>query len=105
MARSGNCSPLTECAGSPPATAGKSSQTRKANRLKDEVYREMFLLESNRPGSELGLALVLLRAIVQSESLRSQKDFREWLKTVCPIGLQMIEASLEKSSKCSLKVQ
>ncbi len=65
----------------------------------------MFLLESNRPGSELGLALVLLRAIVQSESLRSQKDFREWLKTVCPIGLQMIEASLEKSSKCSLKVQ
>jgi len=105
MARSGNCSSQTECAGSPPATAGKSSQTRKANRLKDEVYREMFLLESNRPGSELRLALVLLRAIVQSESLRNQEDFREWLKTVCSIGLQMIEASLEESSKCSLKVQ
>ena len=30
--------------------------------LKDEVYRQMFRLEEGRSGSELGLALALLRA-------------------------------------------
>ena len=86
-------------------TTGKSPQTRQANRLKDEVYREMFLLESNRPGSEMGLALALLRAIVQSEAFRNQEEFQKWLRTICPIGLHLIEASLEESSKCNLNVQ
>ena len=87
------------------APIGKSSQTRRANRLKDEVYREMFLLESNRPGSEMGLALALLRAIVQSEAIRNQEEFREWLKTICPIGLGMIEASLNGGSRCNSAAQ
>jgi len=84
-----------------PAPPGRVSQTRKMNRLKDEVYREMLLLEMNRAGSEMGLALALLRAIVQSGSFCDQEDFGEWLATVCPLGLQMIEASLEEGSKCS----
>ena len=82
-----------------------SPQIRKANRLKDEVYREMLLLESNRPGSEMGLALALLRAIVQSESLVHHEEFREWLKTVCPVGLDMIEASLSRGLKCNSTAQ
>ena len=78
------------------------SQIRKMNRLKDEVYREMLLLEVNRPGSEMGLALALLRAIVQSDSFSEHEDFGGWLKTVCPLGLRMIEVSLGEGSKCNL---
>jgi len=73
------------------------------NHLKDEVYREMLLLEVNRPGSEMGLALALLRAIVQSDSFSGHEDFGGWLKTVCPLGLHMIEISLGEESKCTLK--
>jgi hypothetical protein len=82
--------------------ASKLSQTRKMNHLKDEVYREMLLLEVNRPGSEMGLALALLRATVQSESFYDHEEFGKWLRTVCPLGLQMIETSLEAGSKCGL---
>ena len=84
------------------APVSRISHARKMNRLKDEVYREMLLLEMNRPGAEMGLALALLRAIVQSESLRKQEEFEQWLTSVCPLGLQMIEASLGEASKCNL---
>lgn len=83
------------------ANADKASGSRKTNRLKDEIYREMFLLESNRPGSEMGLALALLRAIVHSNSLTNCAEFKHWLNTVCPIGLHMIEAALGATSQCS----
>jgi len=79
-----------------PARASWVSQNRTINHLKDEVYREMLLLEVNRPGSEMGLALALLRAVVRSHSFSDPEDFREWLQTVCPLGLHMIEVSLEK---------
>ena len=72
------------------------------NHLKDEVYREMLLLEGNRPGAEMGLALALLRAMVQARSFGEQDEFGDWLRTVCPVGLHMIEASLEQGSKCDL---
>ncbi len=78
----------------------KGSQTRKMNRLKDEVYREMLLLEVKRPGAEMGLALALLRAVVHSGSFCDHADFAEWLRSVCPLGLQMIEASLGGGAKC-----
>jgi hypothetical protein len=73
------------------------------NHLKDEVYREMLLLEVNRPGSEMGLALALLRAVVQSDSFSEHEDFVGWLKTVCPLGLHMIEVSLGEGSRCNLR--
>ena len=82
-----------------------AAQTRRANRLKDEVYREMLLLESNQLGAEMGLALALLRAVVQSDSLPHQEEFEKWLKTVCPLGLQMIEASLGRGLKCARNAQ
>ncbi len=70
------------------------------NRLKDEVYREMLLLEVNRPGAEMALALALLRAVVESGSFGDRPDYAEWLHLVCPAGLQMIEASLNEGSRC-----
>jgi hypothetical protein len=73
------------------------------NRLKDEVYREMLLLEANRPGAEMALALALLRAVVQSNSSSDDEDCEEWLNTVCRLGIQMIETSLGVGSKCNLK--
>ena len=75
------------------------------NRLKDEVYREMLLLEVNRPGAEMGLALALLRAVVRSESLPDREQFGEWLKAVCPMGLRMIEVALEEGYRCDEKVR
>lgn len=86
------------------APASRFSQTRKMNRLKDEVYREMLLVEVNRSGAEMGLALALLRAVVQARSFSDhQEDFGDWLRTVCPLGLHMIEASLGEGSNCDLR--
>jgi hypothetical protein len=86
----------------PPAAVSSVSQVRKMNHLKDEVYREMLLLEVNRPGAEMALALALLRAVVQSNASSDHEDFGEWLNSVCSLGLHMIEASLGEESKCNL---
>jgi hypothetical protein len=72
--------------------------SRRMNRLKDEVYREMFLLEARRPGAEMGLALALLRAWVSSGAPAEKDKDWSWLRTVCPICLKMIEESLEHGS-------
>ena len=40
----------------------------RGERIKDEVYRQMFLLEESRPGAEMGLALALLRAWLAADS-------------------------------------
>jgi len=63
--------------------------------LKDEVYRQMFRLEESRPGAEVGLALALARAWVDSDSKPESSEERDWLKKVSPICLQMIEAALK----------
>jgi len=63
-------------------------------RLKDEVYRQMFLLEENRPGAGIGLAVALLRAWLEADSTTTKDQEREWLKKVSPICLEMIEASM-----------
>ena len=71
---------------------------RRIHRLMDEVYREMYQLESGRPGSEMGLALALIRArVVADRKSESAKDW-DWLKSVCPICLKMIEESLNRGS-------
>ena len=81
------------------AESNRRSNARVINRLKDAVYREMLLLEVNRPGAEMGLALALLRAVVQSGSLNDREEFQRWVRVVCPVGLQLIEASLQ-GAKC-----
>lgn len=76
------------------ASALDTSAGGRSDRLKDEVYRQMFRLEANRPGADLGLALALLRAWLDSDSKPAKRKSREWLNKICPICLAMIEASL-----------
>ncbi len=64
-------------------------------RIKDEVYRQMFLLEESRPGAEMALALALLRAWQAVESRPASDEERDWLRKVAPICLDMIEAALQ----------
>jgi hypothetical protein len=96
MARPGDHIPQREYGSVTMAARGKRTQTRRVTRLQDEVYREMFRLEGGLPGAEMGLALALLRAWVAVERL--PEDDREWLRTISPIGLRMIEESLERLS-------
>ena len=67
----------------------------RGERIKDEVYRQMFLLEEGRPGAEMGLALALLRAWMSADSQPASDEERDWLKKVSPICLEMIEAGLQ----------
>jgi hypothetical protein len=101
MARSGNRvqAMSTGSEGNPPRRI--VARSRKSNRLQDAVYREMFLLESKRPGSEMGLALALLRAMVECEEMANREEIRAWLKTVCPHCLKMIEGALDEYARCA----
>jgi len=74
-------------------------------RIKDEVYRQMFRLEEHRPGAEMGLALALLHAWQQGDSKPEGVKDRGWLKKISPICLQMIEDSLQASTTVSPCVQ
>ncbi len=69
---------------------------RRSSRLQDVVYREMYLLESRRPGSEMALALALLRAWNDADSLPQDDEIRVWLRKICPLCVKMIEDSLER---------
>jgi len=71
-------------------------QPDRSNRLKDEVYRQMFRLEESRPGAEMGLALALLRAWAATDAEPETGDEHDWLQKVSPICLQMIESSSQK---------
>lgn len=64
-------------------------------RIKDEVYRQMFWLEERRPGAEMGLALALLRAWLAFNSKPASDEERDWLKKISAICLEMIEAALQ----------
>jgi hypothetical protein len=70
-------------------------------RVKDEVYRQMFRLEENRPGAEIGLALALLRAWLAADSNPESCSERVWLKNISPICLQMIETALQATDTVS----
>ena len=63
-------------------------------RLKDEVYRQMFRLEAHRPGAEMDLAVALLRAWLASELEPDVGVDKPWLRKICPICLAMIEAGV-----------
>jgi hypothetical protein len=77
-------------------TRPHSSRPNGGNRLKDEVYRQMFRLEESRPGAEMGLALALLRAWTATDTESETGDEHDWLQKISPICLQMIENSLQK---------
>ena len=71
------------------------SRNHPSARVKDEVYRQMFRLEEARPGAEMGLALALLRAWLAVGSAPACNEDRDWLKKISPIGIEMIETSLQ----------
>jgi hypothetical protein len=71
----------------------RGSRRDRGDRLKDEVYRQMFRLEANRPGADLELAIALLRGWLAAYSETEDTKLREWLMKVCPICLLMIEAA------------
>jgi hypothetical protein len=73
--------------------------------LKDEVYRQMFRLEAGRPGAELNLTIVLLRAWLASDSDSGVSKSREWLKKICPICLLMIEARQQANNSDQACIQ
>jgi hypothetical protein len=76
-------------------TRPASSRHVRGERVKDEVYRQMFLLEESRSGAEMGLALALLRAWLAADSKPASDEERDWLRKVSPICLEMIEAALQ----------
>ena len=67
------------------------------DKLKDEVYRQMFRLEAGRRGADVDLAIALLRGWLASYSEPEVSKLREWLEKVCPICLLMIEAERQGS--------
>ena len=77
------------------AVGSNTSPRNQGDQLKDEVYRQMFRLEENRPGAEMGLALALVRAWLTSDSKPESGEERDWLKKVSSICLQMIETALK----------
>jgi len=44
----------------------------------------------------MGLALALLRAWNEADSLPQSDEIRLWLRQICPLCVKMIEDSLEK---------
>jgi hypothetical protein len=72
-----------------------SSPLKWSERLKDEVYRQMYRLEASRPGAEVALAIALLRAWIASGSETEMPQSREWLMKICPICILMIEETLK----------
>lgn len=73
------------------------SLSKQSERLKDEVYRQMYRLEAGRPGTDLSLAIALLRAWTASDSKVEMPQEREWLMKISPICLAMIEAAQKVS--------
>ncbi|MGC9158575.1 MAG: hypothetical protein ACP5FH_06250 [Terracidiphilus sp.] len=76
--------------------APSTARHRRSALLRDEVYRQMFLLEEGRQDAETGLALALLRAWLALDEDSSGGDEREWLKKISPICVEMIEEALQK---------
>ncbi len=78
------------------------TRPRRSEPFKDEVYRQMFLLESSRPGAAIDLALALLRAWMAADSASVSglsdspggSDVHQWLRKISPICIAMIESSL-----------
>jgi hypothetical protein len=78
------------------ATGSEHPRRDRGDKLKDEVYRQMFRLEANRPGADLDLAIALLRGWLAPCSEPEHAKLCEWLEKVCPICLLMIEAAQQK---------
>lgn len=77
----------------------------RGERIKDEVYRQMFLLEEGRADAEMRLASALLRAWLVADPKHTCNEERAWLKKVSPIRLEMIEARLRAGDNAHSSVE
>jgi hypothetical protein len=68
---------------------------RTAETLKDEVYRQMLRLEAGRPAAQVLLALALLHAWMTFGEQPPDSEPRQWLRSVSPVCLRMIETAHE----------
>jgi hypothetical protein len=66
-------------------------------RVKDEVYRQMFRLEEGCVGAETGLAVALLHAWLVADAESASGEARAWLKKISPICLELIDGSFKTS--------
>jgi hypothetical protein len=60
--------------------------------LKNEVYRQMFRLEAERPTARVLLAVALLHAWTSLEQQPPDCEPRLWLRKLSPVCLRMIAA-------------
>jgi hypothetical protein len=60
--------------------------------LKNEVYRQMFRLEAERPAARVLLAVALLNAWASLEQQPPDCESRQWLRKLSPVCLRMIAA-------------
>jgi cell division FtsZ-interacting protein ZapD len=67
----------------------------RGERVKDEVYRQMYRLEESRSGAAMCLTLALLHAWLDVDSKPESSEEQDWLKKISPICLEMIETSLQ----------
>jgi hypothetical protein len=67
------------------------------DKLKDEVYRQMFRVEAGRQGADLDLATALLCGWLDSYSKPEAPQLLAWLKKISPLCLRMIEAKQQLS--------
>lgn len=88
-----------------PSAQPHAARPRRSEQFKDEVYRQMFRLESSRPGAEMDLALALLRAWQAADSDPENGEERQWLRKICPICLAMIEAAWQPGGPAHPRLQ
>lgn len=72
--------------------AARRVSSRAADKLKDEVYRQMLRLEAGHPAA-LPLALALLNAWTACDAQPIDSELKQWLRTVGPVCLPSIEAA------------
>ena len=80
------------------ADAGSNRNSRLCDGLKDEVYRQMFRVEEGRSGADRELALALLRAWMMMDVGPRSNTSRKWLRSICPICVELIQSSRKSSS-------
>ena len=57
-----------------PSNASSRPRLKSPERLRDEVYRQMFRVEAGRPRAEVELAIALLRAWMGLETLPAMDE-------------------------------
>ena len=70
---------------------------RHGDKLKDEVYRQMFRVEADRRGADLDLAMALLRGWLTLSSEPELSKLPEWQMKISPLCLRMIEMRRQTS--------